>query len=374
MSTELRILPEMSAELDPTTSLSVAPADRRTPAISLRSLTKTFGSGEAAVRAVAGVDLDVVDGEFLTLLGPSGSGKTTVLRMIAGFELPTSGTILLDGVDVTRVAPFDRDVNTVFQDYALFPHMDVQQNVEYGLRVKGVGRVERRRRAVEALEGVRLAEYGKRRPAQLSGGQRQRVALARALVNRPKVLLLDEPLGALDLKLREEMQVELKAIQRQVGVTFVFVTHDQEEALTMSDRIAVFRAGQIEQVGSPAEIYERPATEFVAGFVGTSNVLGPEAARQVLGSGGRWSVRPEKIRLVPDGGGVGADEHSADGTVAEVVYAGPTTRFVVDLHVGGRLVVAQQNLRTSSTEVSSLRGAKVRLAWRREHEFRLDRD
>jgi putative spermidine/putrescine transport system ATP-binding protein len=374
MSTELRILPEMSAELDPTTSLSVAPADRRTPAISLRSLTKTFGSGEAAVRAVAGVDLDVVDGEFLTLLGPSGSGKTTVLRMIAGFELPTSGTILLDGVDVTRVAPFDRDVNTVFQDYALFPHMDVQQNVEYGLRVKGVGRVERRRRAVEALEGVRLAEYGKRRPAQLSGGQRQRVALARALVNRPKVLLLDEPLGALDLKLREEMQVELKAIQRQVGVTFVFVTHDQEEALTMSDRIAVFRAGQIEQVGSPAEIYERPATEFVAGFVGTSNVLGPEAARQVLGSGGRWSVRPEKIRLVPDDGGVGADEHSADGTVAEVVYAGPTTRFVVDLHVGGRLVVAQQNLRTSSTEVSSLRGAKVRLAWRREHEFRLDRD
>jgi putative spermidine/putrescine transport system ATP-binding protein len=374
MSTELRILPEMSAELDPTTSLSVAPADRRTPAISLRSLTKTFGSGEAAVRAVAGVDLDVVDGEFLTLLGPSGSGKTTVLRMIAGFELPTSGTILLDGVDVTRVAPFDRDVNTVFQDYALFPHMDVQQNVEYGLRVKGVGRVERRRRAVEALEGVRLAEYGKRRPAQLSGGQRQRVALARALVNRPKVLLLDEPLGALDLKLREEMQVELKAIQRQVGVTFVFVTHDQEEALTMSDRIAVFRAGQIEQVGSPAGIYERPATEFVAGFVGTSNVLGPEAARQVLGSGGRWSVRPEKIRLVPDGGGVGADEHSADGTVAEVVYAGPTTRFVVDLHVGGRLVVAQQNLRTSSTEVSSLRGAKVRLAWRREHEFRLDRD
>jgi putative spermidine/putrescine transport system ATP-binding protein len=374
MSTELRILPEMSAELDPTTSLSVAPADRRTPAISLRSLTKTFGSGEAAVRAVAGVDLDVVDGEFLTLLGPSGSGKTTVLRMIAGFELPTSGTILLDGVDVTRVAPFDRDVNTVFQDYALFPHMDVQQNVEYGLRVKGVGKVERRRRAVEALEGVRLAEYGKRRPAQLSGGQRQRVALARALVNRPKVLLLDEPLGALDLKLREEMQVELKAIQRQVGVTFVFVTHDQEEALTMSDRIAVFRAGQIEQVGSPAGIYERPATEFVAGFVGTSNVLGPEAARQVLGSGGRWSVRPEKIRLVPDGGGVGADEHSADGTVAEVVYAGPTTRFVVDLHVGGRLVVAQQNLRTSSTEVSSLRGAKVRLAWRREHEFRLDRD
>jgi putative spermidine/putrescine transport system ATP-binding protein len=374
MSTEPKDLPPMSAELDPTTSASTATADRRTPAISLRSLTKTFGSGDGEVRAVAGVDLDVVDGEFLTLLGPSGSGKTTVLRMIAGFELPTSGTILLDGADVTRVAPFDRDVNTVFQDYALFPHMNVQQNVEYGLRVKGVGRAERRRRATEALEGVRLAEYGRRRPAQLSGGQRQRVALARALVNRPKVLLLDEPLGALDLKLREEMQVELKGIQRQVGVTFVFVTHDQEEALTMSDRIAVFRAGRIEQVGTPAEVYERPATEFVAGFVGTSNVLGPAAAQQVLGSDGLWSVRPEKIRLVTGDGMVGPDERAAEGTVAEVVYAGPTTRFVVDLEVGGRLVVAQQNLRTSSMEVSSLRGTRVRLAWRREHEFRLDRE
>jgi putative spermidine/putrescine transport system ATP-binding protein len=366
----------MSAEPDPPPSPATATAtsERRTPAISLRSLTKTFGSSAGLVQAVAGVDLDVVDGEFLTLLGPSGSGKTTVLRMIAGFELPTSGTILLDGADVTRVAPFDRDVNTVFQDYALFPHMTVQQNVEYGLRVKGVGRAERRRRAGEALDGVRLSQYGSRTPAQLSGGQRQRVALARALVNRPKVLLLDEPLGALDLKLREEMQVELKAIQRQVGVTFVFVTHDQEEALTMSDRIAVFRAGRIEQVGSPAEVYERPATEFVAGFVGTSNVLGATATQQILGTDGRWSVRPEKIRLVSDCVEVGPDEHCADGTVAEVVYAGPTTRFVVDLEAGGRLVVAQQNLRTSSMEVSSLRGTRVRLAWRREHEFRLDRE
>jgi putative spermidine/putrescine transport system ATP-binding protein len=365
----------MSAELDsPTSDPAVdTAAAGGSPAISLRGLAKVFGSGDAQVRAVDGVDLDVVDGEFLTLLGPSGSGKTTVLRMIAGFELPTSGTLLLDGVDVTRVPPFDRDVNTVFQDYALFPHMNVQQNVEYGLRVKGVGRTERRRRAVEALEGVRLAQYGSRKPAQLSGGQRQRVALARALVNRPKVLLLDEPLGALDLKLREEMQVELKGIQRQVGVTFVFVTHDQEEALTMSDRIAVFRGGRIEQVGTPADVYERPATEFVAGFVGTSNVLQPAAAQLVLGVDGLWSVRPEKIRMTTPGAPVGPDERAAPGTVAEVVYAGSVTRFVVDLDAGGRLVVAQQNLHTSSMEVSTLRGTTVLLVWRREHELRLDR-
>jgi putative spermidine/putrescine transport system ATP-binding protein len=366
----------MSTEPDRTTSPATATVttERRTPAISLRSLTKTFGSGDGQVQAVAGVDLDVVDGEFLTLLGPSGSGKTTVLRMIAGFELPTSGTILLGGADVTRVAPFDRDVNTVFQDYALFPHMSVLDNVAYGLRVRGIRRAERRDRAMRALAAVRLEALADRRPAQLSGGQRQRVALARATVVEPKVLLLDEPLGALDLKLREQMQLELKAIQRDVGITFIYVTHDQEEALTMSDRIAVFRAGRIEQVGSPAEVYERPSTEFVAGFVGTSNVLQPAAAQKVLGTAGRWSVRPEKIRLVPDDLAVGPDEHCADGTVAEVVYAGPTTRFVVDLEAGGRLVVAQQNLRTSSMEVSSLRGTRVRLAWRREHEFRLDRE
>src|SRR5450631_3411437 len=250
-------------------------------AVSLRGLRKQFGD----VAAVDGVDLDVYDGEFITLLGPSGSGKTTVLRMIAGFELPTAGTVELDGVDVTRRAPFERDVNTVFQDYALFPHMSVLDNIAYGLRVKKVPRAERLPRAQEALASVALAGYGGRKPSQLSGGQRQRVALARALVNRPKVLLLDEPLGALDLKLREQMQVELKEIQRQVGITFLFVTHDQEEALTMSDRIAVFSGGRIEQVGSPAEVYEQPATPFVAGFVGTSNLLAGDATR--------WRCPPE---------------------------------------------------------------------------------
>ncbi len=335
-------------------------------AVSLREVRKTFGD----VTAVDGVDLDVADGEFFAMLGPSGSGKTTVLRMIAGFETPTEGRVHLGGRDVTRQAPFDRDVNTVFQDYALFPHMNVLANVEYGLKVKKVPAKERRERARRALETVRLQGFDKRRPGQLSGGQRQRVALARALVNRPKVLLLDEPLGALDLKLREEMQVELKAIQRQIGITFLFVTHDQEEALTMSDRVAVFNAGRIEQVGTPAEVYERPATSFVAGFVGTSNLIEGEAARTVLGREGVYSVRPEKLRVdteldaeLPEG------EHSAIGTVAEVVYAGAATRFVVDLDAGGRLVAMQQNLQTSSMDVLKLRDARVRLAWRREHEF-----
>ncbi len=344
------------------------------PAISLRELRKTFGSGSEAVHAVDGVSLDIVDGEFLTLLGPSGSGKTTVLRMIAGFELPTSGSVVLDGVDVTRAAPFERNVNTVFQDYALFPHMTVLQNVEYGLKVKGVAKAPRRQQANEALDSVRLADYGSRKPAQLSGGQRQRVALARALVNRPKVLLLDEPLGALDLKLREEMQVELKGIQRQVGITFVFVTHDQEEALTMSDRIAVFNAGKVEQVGSPAEVYERPATPFVAGFVGTSNLVQGAAAQALLGKDGVYSVRPEKIRLVAADATVDVDDpdvHSALGTVREVIYAGSATRFVVDLDAGGSLMVLQQNLRTTSTEVASYRESRVRLVWHRNHEFRV---
>src|SRR5690349_24460715 len=231
------------------------------------------------------------------MLGPSGSGKTTVLRLIAGFELPTAGTVELGGRDVTRLAPFERDVNTVFQDYALFPHLDVLGNVEYGLRVRKVAKRQRRTRAEQALATVRLEGFGSRRPGQLSGGQRQRVALARALVNRPRVLLLDEPLGALDLKLREEMQVELKAIQRDVGITFLFVTHDQEEALTMSDRIAVFHRGRIEQVGTAREVYENPASEFVAGFVGTSNLLAGEVARAVLGEDGSFSVRPEKLRV-----------------------------------------------------------------------------
>ncbi|GAA0413168.1 ABC transporter ATP-binding protein [Acrocarpospora corrugata] len=332
-------------------------------AVALRGLRKSFGS----VEAVAGVDLDIADGEFFAMLGPSGSGKTTVLRMIAGFETPTAGTVELAGRDVTRLAPFERDVNTVFQDYALFPHMSVLENVEYGLRVKKVP--NRRQKALEALASVRLEGYGKRRPGQLSGGQRQRVALARALVNRPQVLLLDEPLGALDLKLREEMQVELKAIQREVGITFLFVTHDQEEALTMSDRVAVFDAGRIEQVGTPAEVYERPASAFVAGFVGTSNLISGPAAQAVLGKDGTFSVRPEKLRVAAPDEPVADGEHSATGLVTEVVYAGPATRFVVDLDAGGRLIALQQNLQVSSMDVMGLRGTRVRLVWHRRHEF-----
>jgi putative spermidine/putrescine transport system ATP-binding protein len=289
--------------------------------------------------------------------------------MIAGFELPTGGTVELAGQNVTRRAPFERDVNTVFQDYALFPHMSVLENVAYGLRVRGVGKADRHRRAHQALASVRLGEYGGRKPSQLSGGQRQRVALARALVNRPKVLLLDEPLGALDLKLREQMQVELKEIQRDVGITFLFVTHDQEEALTMSDRIAVFNTGRIEQVGSPAEVYERPATPFVAGFVGTSNLLRGPVAEKVVGRTGVWSVRPEKIRIEPAGEPAAADEHAAGGTVREVVYVGSATRFLVDLDAGAELMALQQNLQTSSMDVQQLRGAPVQLIWKKEHEF-----
>jgi putative spermidine/putrescine transport system ATP-binding protein len=326
---------------------------------------KRFGD----VVAVAGIDLDVRDGEFFSMLGPSGSGKTTTLRMIAGFELPTAGRILLHGQDVSRQPPFERDVNTVFQDYALFPHMTVGANVEYGLMVKKVPGPERRRRAAEALRMVRLEGYEGRRPAHLSGGQRQRVALARALVNRPRVLLLDEPLGALDLKLREEMQIELKSIQTEVGITFIYVTHDQEEALTMSDRLAVFNAGRIEQVGTPAEVYERPATPFVAGFVGTSNLLSGDAARAIVGRDGTFTVRPEKIRLAEPDAAVGDDESSARGQIRTVVYLGSDTRYVVALDAGGELVVTQQNLATSSMEALATQGKAVRLVWKRQHNF-----
>jgi putative spermidine/putrescine transport system ATP-binding protein len=306
------------------------------------------------------------------MLGPSGSGKTTVLRMVAGFEAPTAGQVVLGGRDVTGEPPFARDVNTVFQDYALFPHMSVIENVEYGPRVKKVRRADRRTRALEALGTVRLAEYGDRRPHELSGGQRQRVALARALVNRPKVLLLDEPLGALDLKLRREMQIELKALQREVGITFVFVTHDQEEALTMSDRIAVFNNGAIEQVATPIELYERPATTFVAGFVGTSNLLEGAVAEQVIGERGVFSIRPEKIGLRHAGEPreAGADEGEtceAKGTVREVVYLGAATHSVVDLDVGGHLTVLQQNLESSIDHALAYRGEEVILTWQREH-------
>ncbi|MFE7511226.1 ABC transporter ATP-binding protein [Streptomyces sp. NPDC057540] len=337
-------------------------------AIRLTGLRKIYGRTEA----VAGVDLDIADGEFFSMLGPSGSGKTTVLRMIAGFEAPTAGTVELAGRDVTRLAPFERDVHTVFQDYALFPHMTVEQNVAYGLKVRGVPRAERLVRARAALVQVGLDGLGRRRPAELSGGQRQRVALARALVGRPRVLLLDEPLGALDLKLRERMQVELKAIQREVGITFVFVTHDQEEALTMSDRIAVFHQGRIEQVAAPAEIYEHPATPFVAGFVGTSNLLSGDAARRVVGAPGTYSIRPEKIRILSDHKAPGDPGHAtAAGTVAEVVYLGDSTRFLVDLDGGGRLTALQQNLETSSADLAAFRGARIGLQWHPSHAVRV---
>ena len=352
------------------------------PAVRLEGLTKVFASdaqgkrvakaiedatGTASFTAVDHVDLDVYDGEFFSMLGPSGSGKTTTLRMIAGFELPTEGRILLHGEDVSRKPPFERDVNTVFQDYALFPHMTVAENVEYGLLVKKVPKDERGRRVADALRMVRLEGYDQRKPSQLSGGQRQRVALARALVNRPRVLLLDEPLGALDLKLREEMQIELKGIQQEVGITFIYVTHDQEEALTMSDRLAVFNRGRIEQVGSPASVYERPATQFVAGFVGTSNLLSGGVARTILGQDGTFTVRPEKIRLGEPDAQPGADEIAASGRIAKVVYLGPDTRYIVALDAGGELVVTQQNLATSSTEALALEGKTVRLVWGRQH-------
>ncbi|WP_394553556.1 ABC transporter ATP-binding protein [Agromyces sp. MMS24-JH15] len=328
----------------------------RHPAIRLTGLTKEFG----AVTAVDHVDLEIGAGEFFSMLGPSGSGKTTVLRLIAGFEQPTSGTIELFGEDVTRRAPFDRDVNTVFQDYALFPHMSVLENVAYGLRVRGIGRRERHERARRALASVRLEPYADRRPSQLSGGQRQRVALARATVVEPKVLLLDEPLGALDLKLREQMQVELKQIQRELGITFIFVTHDQEEALTLSDRVAVFHDGRIQQLGTPAELYERPTSRFVADFVGTSNLFDEDASVAVLGRKGTHSIRPEKLSVVaPDTAEPAL--RTARGTVVEAIYLGSGIRIVVDLDAGPRISVLEQNARGRLHD--DQRGDRVLVAW-----------
>jgi putative spermidine/putrescine transport system ATP-binding protein len=326
------------------------------PAVRLVSLRKRYGK----VDAVDGVDLTVAEGEFFTLLGPSGSGKTSLLRLIAGFERPDVGRIELRGQDVTLRPPYARDVNTVFQDYALFPHMTVGENIQYGLRVKRVPRTQRRERVEQALAMVRLGGLGDRKPVQLSGGQRQRVALARAIVNQPEVLLLDEPLGALDLKLRQEMQLELKRIQQRVGITFLYVTHDQEEALTMSDRVAVLRAGRIEQVGTPVEVYERPASDFVAGFIGVSNLIERD--------GGHVTVRPEKIRILDDGQQPEPGAHVERGVISEVVYLGAVTRYIVDLEAAGQLVVVRQNFE-SAAEAQQAHGRRVRLAWQPEQAF-----
>jgi putative spermidine/putrescine transport system ATP-binding protein len=325
-------------------------------AVRVTGLRKSYGN----VLAAADIDLVVQPGEFFTLLGPSGSGKTTLLRMIAGFERPDAGRIELGGRDVTQIPPYDRDVNTVFQDYALFPHMTVAQNIEYGLRVRGVPKPERREKVSQALEVVRLPGLGSRKPAQLSGGQRQRVALARAIVNEPQVLLLDEPLGALDLKLRQEMQLELLRIQREAGITFIYVTHDQEEALTMSDRIAVLNRGSIEQIGGPLEVYEQPRTAFVAGFIGVSNLIERD--------GRRITVRPEKIVLLEDGQAEPSGTRVEPGQIRDVIYAGVLTRYVVDLDAGGELVVSQQNTEAPALSPHA-RGVRVRIAWRPDQAF-----
>jgi putative spermidine/putrescine transport system ATP-binding protein len=332
-------------------------------AILFQHVNRHFGE----LKAVDDVTLEIADGEFFSMLGPSGSGKTTCLRMIAGFDRPTSGQIFLFGQDVSNLPPYERSVNTVFQDYALFPHMTVQENIGYGLMIKKVSKEDRIKRVGEMLDLVQLPGLGYRKPSQLSGGQRQRVALARALINHPRVLLLDEPLGALDLKLRQQMQVELKNIQKQVGITFVFVTHDQEEALTMSDRIAVFSQGKIEQIGSPAEVYEHPSTPFVASFVGTSNLIEGEVAKRITGKETKFSIRPEKIHLSGPDEKTGNEMFSADGKVRDVVYLGLYTRYLVELNGGGDLVVVEQNLHTTSMDVMKTRGQKVRLIWKKEH-------
>ncbi len=334
-----------------------------TPAIRFDQVSRHFGE----VKAVDNTDLEIRDGEFFSMLGPSGSGKTTCLRMIAGFDRPTAGHIYLYGQDVSDLPPYERDVNTVFQDYALFPHMTIEDNIAYGLMIKGVDKKERMKQVDAMLDLVRLPGFGYRKPSQLSGGQRQRVALARALINHPKVLLLDEPLGALDLKLRQQMQVELKSIQKRVGITFIFVTHDQEEALTMSDRIAVFSEGKIQQVGTPSDIYERPATQFVAGFVGTSNLLSGAVAKRITGSEQMFSIRPEKIHLGAESDKPEKDMLTIDGVIRDVVYLGLFTRYLVEIEGGSDLVVIEQNLKTTSMDVLSAKGQKVRLHWHKEH-------
>jgi putative spermidine/putrescine transport system ATP-binding protein len=346
------------------------------PAIIFQGVSRYFGE----VRAVDDVSMEIRDGEFFSMLGPSGSGKTTCLRLLAGFEQLTAGRILLYGQDVSALPPYERPVNTVFQDYALFPHMTVGENIAYGLMIKHVPAPERSRRVEEMLDLVRLPGLAERKPSQLSGGQRQRVALARALVNHPKVLLLDEPLGALDLKLRQQMQIELKSIQQRVGVTFIFVTHDQEEALTMSDRIAVFNSGRIEQIGAPAELYEHPGSAFVAGFVGVSNFVDDAVAHAIMGEPPSaepvtFTIRPEKIQILEPGSPVGEGMYSADGHISEVIYLGINTRYIVSLDLGGELTVVEQNLDSTSMSALAARGRPVRLMWKREHNrmIRMDR-
>jgi putative spermidine/putrescine transport system ATP-binding protein len=342
-------------------------AGDRLPAVRFDAVSRLFGD----VAAVDTVSLEILDGEFFTLLGPSGSGKTTCLRMIAGFDQPTAGRIELHGKDVTPLPPYEREVNTVFQDYALFPHMTVEENIAYGLMIRRRPRPERRRRVAEMLELVRMPGLQQRKPSQLSGGQRQRVALARALILHPRVLLLDEPLGALDLKLRQQMQVELKGIQEQVGITFIYVTHDQEEALTMSDRIAVFSRGRIEQIGSPADLYERPASAFVAGFVGVSNLISGAAAQAITGSPDTFSIRPEKIRILAPGASAPGGACTAAGTLRDVIYLGMYTRYLVSLEGSIDLVVMEQNRDTSTVSLQSARGSAVRLTWDPAHNRRL---
>ncbi len=342
---------------------STAPATQTGTAVSLQGVGKQFGD----LVAVKDLDIDIRAGEFFSMLGPSGSGKTTVLRMIAGFEEPTAGKILLHGTDVTRSAPFDREVNTVFQDYALFPHLSIAENVAYGLTVRKVDRATRVKLVGEALEQVRLSHVADRRPSQLSGGQRQRIALARALILRPKVLLLDEPLGALDKQLREQMQIELKQIQREVGITFIFVTHDQEEALTLSDRVAVFNNGKIEQVGAPREVYEFPETEFVASFLGVTNLLSSELSQSFLGDARVHSLRPERVHLADPTSPGEPDTVAVPGVVAETVYAGAHTRYLIDTEPGVRLIAEKQNSHTPRTEPSVSRGDAVSVRFKRDH-------